>query len=93
MYDGLESVLVVRRSFYLSLFEILSERGKGEKLSDLSENGADIYMQQSAVKGLKEVSLYISKPHFPTALTMRLCSMSYSVYSNLCCCSYQKKCC
>ncbi|XP_021755953.1 kinesin-like protein KIN-6 [Chenopodium quinoa] len=46
---------MMSRSFYLSIFEIYSEKGKGEKLSDLSPDGSDIYMQQSAVKGLKEV--------------------------------------
>lgn len=46
---------VVSRSFYLSIFEIYSEKGKGERLSDLSPDGSDIYMQQSAVKGLKEI--------------------------------------
>ncbi|KAJ8439819.1 hypothetical protein Cgig2_029079 [Carnegiea gigantea] len=56
------------RSFYLSLFEILSERGKGEKLSDLSKNGADIYMQQSAVRGLKEV-LVTDVAHAESLLT------------------------
>ncbi|XP_021755305.1 kinesin-like protein KIN-6 isoform X2 [Chenopodium quinoa] len=46
---------MISRSFYLSIFEIYSEKGKGEKLSDLSPDGSDIYLQQSAVKGLKEV--------------------------------------
>lgn len=41
--------------FYLSIFEIYSEKGKGEKLSDLSPEGSDIHMQQSVVKGLKEI--------------------------------------
>lgn len=45
------------RSIYLSVFEIHSEKGKGEKLSDLTPDGSDIYMQQSAVKGLKEVRI------------------------------------
>ncbi|KAM7256083.1 hypothetical protein ACFE04_011824 [Oxalis oulophora] len=39
------------RSFYLSVFEICSERGKGERLSDLSEDG------QLTSKGFKEVSV------------------------------------
>ncbi|KAL9244036.1 hypothetical protein vseg_017853 [Gypsophila vaccaria] len=43
------------RSFYLSVFEISMEKGKGEKLFDLSPDGSDIHMQQSVVKGLKEV--------------------------------------
>ncbi|KNA17632.1 hypothetical protein SOVF_077930 isoform B [Spinacia oleracea] len=46
---------LVSRSIYLSVFEIHSEKGKGEKLSDLTPDGSDIYMQQSAVKGLKEI--------------------------------------
>ncbi|KAM0037540.1 putative plus-end-directed kinesin ATPase [Helianthus debilis subsp. tardiflorus] len=43
------------RAFYLSMFEIYSERGKGEKIMDLSQEGGDLYMQQSNIKGLKEV--------------------------------------
>ncbi|XP_035838777.1 kinesin-like protein KIN-6 isoform X5 [Helianthus annuus] len=42
------------RAFYLSMFEIYSERGKGEKIMDLSQEGGDLYMQQSNIKGLKE---------------------------------------
>ncbi|XP_031283161.1 kinesin-like protein KIN-6 [Pistacia vera] len=41
--------------FYLSIFEIYSERGKGEKMLDLSPDGTDLSMQQSSIKGLKEV--------------------------------------
>ncbi|KAK2660750.1 hypothetical protein Ddye_007283 [Dipteronia dyeriana] len=44
-----------RRSFYLSIFEIYSERGKGERMLDLSPNGGDLFMQQSTIKGLQEV--------------------------------------
>ncbi|KAL2895496.1 Kinesin-like protein KIN-6 [Bienertia sinuspersici] len=44
----------ISRLFYLSIFEIYSEKGKGEKLSDLSPEGSDLHMQQSVVKGLKE---------------------------------------
>ncbi|GAV56737.1 Kinesin domain-containing protein [Cephalotus follicularis] len=43
------------RSFYISMFEICSERGKGERLIDLSPDGADICLQQSTIKGLLEV--------------------------------------
>ncbi|KAK6938972.1 Kinesin motor domain, partial [Dillenia turbinata] len=43
------------RMFYLSMFEIYSERGKGEKLYDLSQEGGDLFMQKSTIKGLKEV--------------------------------------
>ncbi|MFS8006895.1 putative plus-end-directed kinesin ATPase [Helianthus anomalus] len=45
------------RAFYLSMFEIYSERGKGEKIMDLSQEGGDLYMQQSNIKGLKEVEV------------------------------------
>ncbi|XP_044474796.1 kinesin-like protein KIN-6 isoform X3 [Mangifera indica] len=41
--------------FYLSMFEIYSERGKGEKMLDLSPDGTDLNMQQSSIKGLQEV--------------------------------------
>ncbi|XP_076959492.1 kinesin-like protein KIN-6 [Bidens hawaiensis] len=41
------------RTFHLSMFEIYSERGKGEKIMDLSQGG-DLFMQQSNIKGLKE---------------------------------------
>ncbi|KAL5845317.1 hypothetical protein ACOSQ4_011275 [Xanthoceras sorbifolium] len=43
------------RSFYLSIFEIYSERGKGERMLDLSPDGGDLCMQQSIIKGLQEV--------------------------------------
>ncbi|KAH9693412.1 kinesin-like protein KIN-6 [Citrus sinensis] len=43
------------RSFYLSIFEIYSERGKGEKLLDLLPDGVDLCMQQSTIKGLQEI--------------------------------------
>ncbi|XP_020236012.1 kinesin-like protein KIN-6 isoform X1 [Cajanus cajan] len=42
------------RTFYMSIFEICSERGKAEKLFDLLSDGGEISMQQSTVKGLKE---------------------------------------
>ncbi|KAK9062749.1 hypothetical protein SSX86_019938 [Deinandra increscens subsp. villosa] len=45
---------MLSRTFYLSMFEIYSERGKGEKIMDLSQEGGDLYMQQSNIKGLKE---------------------------------------
>ncbi|TXG49892.1 hypothetical protein EZV62_025767 [Acer yangbiense] len=44
-----------RRSFYLSIFEIYSVHGKGERMSDLSLHGGDLFMQQGTVKGLQEV--------------------------------------
>ncbi|KAI4336765.1 hypothetical protein L6164_015250 [Bauhinia variegata] len=43
------------RSFYITMFEIYSERGKVEKLFDLLQDGAELSMQQSNVKCLKEV--------------------------------------
>ncbi|XP_028766248.1 kinesin-like protein KIN-6 isoform X2 [Neltuma alba] len=43
------------RSFYISIFEIYSERGKAEKLFDLLRDGCELSMQQSTVKGLQEV--------------------------------------
>lgn len=36
------------------MFEICSERGKGEKAFDLS-NGSELSMQQGTLKGLQEV--------------------------------------
>ncbi|XP_023002221.1 kinesin-like protein KIN-6 isoform X3 [Cucurbita maxima] len=47
------------RSYYLSIFEIYSEKGKGEKMYDLSADGGELTMQQYTIKGLKEV--FISK--------------------------------
>lgn len=44
------------RSFCLSMFEILSE-GKGEQILDLLSEAADLVLQQSAIKGLKEVTI------------------------------------
>ncbi|MCL7039718.1 hypothetical protein MKW94_000648 [Papaver nudicaule] len=38
------------RSYYISIFEIYSERGKGEKIIDLSLDGTDQSLQQSAIK-------------------------------------------
>ncbi|XP_074279086.1 kinesin-like protein KIN-6 isoform X1 [Silene latifolia] len=42
-------------SFYMSIFEISIEKGKSEKLCDLSPDATHIFMQQSVVKGLKQV--------------------------------------
>ncbi|KAI3797468.1 hypothetical protein L1987_32725 [Smallanthus sonchifolius] len=42
------------RTFYLSMFEIYSEQAKAEKIMDLSQEGGDLLLQQSHVKGLKE---------------------------------------
>ncbi|XP_024030295.1 kinesin-like protein KIN-6 [Morus notabilis] len=52
---ALDTASVSRRSFNISIFEILSERGKGEKLFDLLPGGAELSMRQSTVKGLQEV--------------------------------------
>ncbi|KAI3981589.1 hypothetical protein MKX01_007509 [Papaver californicum] len=38
------------RSYYISIFEIYSERGKGEKIIDLSSDGTDLSSQQSAIR-------------------------------------------
>ncbi|XP_057431037.1 kinesin-like protein KIN-6 isoform X2 [Lotus japonicus] len=43
------------RSYYLSIFEIYTERGKTEKLLDLFPNGNELSMHQSTVNGLQEV--------------------------------------
>nr|XP_043634134.1 kinesin-like protein KIN-6 [Erigeron canadensis] len=48
----------ISRTFFLSMFEIYSERGKGEKMMDLSHEGGDVYMQQSTIKGLQEVAIH-----------------------------------
>ncbi|XP_043710052.1 kinesin-like protein KIN-6 [Telopea speciosissima] len=42
------------RSYTISVFEIYSERGKGEKIFDLTSDRADLCLQQSAIKGLRE---------------------------------------
>ncbi|KAM4122196.1 hypothetical protein ACJW30_01G064100 [Castanea mollissima] len=45
------------RSFRISIFEIYSERGKGEKVYDLSAGGTELSMQQSTMKGLQEIAI------------------------------------
>ncbi|GFS35984.1 ATP binding microtubule motor family protein [Actinidia rufa] len=45
------------RTFYLSMFEICSERGKAERILDLSPDVGDLSMQQSITKGLQEVAI------------------------------------
>ncbi|KAL0699740.1 hypothetical protein Bca4012_055862 [Brassica carinata] len=53
-----ESSHVSVRSFYLSVFEICSERGKGEKAYDLLGDGtSELSVQQSTIRGLKEVPI------------------------------------
>ncbi|GAB2211239.1 hypothetical protein Droror1_Dr00016532 [Drosera rotundifolia] len=44
-----------KRIFYLSMFEIYSEKGRVEKILDLSPDGGGIHFQHSVLKGLKEV--------------------------------------
>ncbi|KAJ0969936.1 hypothetical protein J5N97_022813 [Dioscorea zingiberensis] len=46
------------RSYYLSMFEICSERGRGERILDLSPDGVELSLQQSGVKGLQEVMVF-----------------------------------
>ncbi|CAD6248545.1 unnamed protein product [Miscanthus lutarioriparius] len=43
------------RSFFLSMFEILSE-GKGERILDLLSDAVECVLQQSVIKGLQEVA-------------------------------------
>ncbi|XP_010477237.1 PREDICTED: kinesin-like protein KIN-6 [Camelina sativa] len=46
------------RSFNMSIFEICSERGKGEKAYDLlSGESSELSVQQSTIRGLKEVPI------------------------------------
>lgn len=52
------------RVLYLSMFEISSEKGKAERMIDLLHDGGDICMQHSVIKGLREVSRYISWENF-----------------------------
>ncbi|KAL6212781.1 hypothetical protein ACLB2K_017998 [Fragaria x ananassa] len=45
------------RSFFISMFEISTEKGKAERWIDLSPNGGEITMQQSNLKGLQEIAI------------------------------------
>ncbi|CAK7341665.1 unnamed protein product [Dovyalis caffra] len=45
------------RAFKISVFEIYSDRGKAERISDLSPDGGDLSMQQATIKGLQEVAI------------------------------------
>ncbi|KXG29244.2 hypothetical protein SORBI_3004G001600, partial [Sorghum bicolor] len=56
------------RSFFLSMFEILSE-GKGERILDLLSDSVECVLQQSAIKGLQEVAL--SNPTDAESLVLR----------------------
>ncbi|CAH8391089.1 unnamed protein product [Eruca vesicaria subsp. sativa] len=56
--DEASSYSVSLRLFYLSIFEICSERGKGEKAYDLLGDGSsELSVQQSTIRGLKEVPI------------------------------------
>ncbi|KAK8580819.1 hypothetical protein V6N12_071071 [Hibiscus sabdariffa] len=46
------------RRFYLSIFEICAERGKAERICDLTSDRPDLSMQQSNIKGLQEVPVH-----------------------------------
>ncbi|KAA8537506.1 hypothetical protein F0562_027114 [Nyssa sinensis] len=50
-----ESGSQLSRSFSVSMFEIYSERGKAERMFDLFQDGGDLFLQQSTIKGLQEV--------------------------------------
>lgn len=54
-YFSLILTYYVSRVVYLSMFEISSERGKGEKMIDLLHDGGDVSLQHSVIKGLREV--------------------------------------
>ncbi|CAN4115712.1 unnamed protein product [Withania somnifera] len=44
--------------FYMSMFEICSEKGKSERIFDLIQDGADLFVQQSSIKGIREAVLH-----------------------------------
>ncbi|XP_019155849.1 PREDICTED: kinesin-like protein KIN-6 isoform X2 [Ipomoea nil] len=46
------------RYFYLSMFEICSEKGKSEKIFDLAQDRTDLCSQQTSIKGLQETRIY-----------------------------------
>ncbi|KAF0896350.1 hypothetical protein E2562_021884 [Oryza meyeriana var. granulata] len=54
--EGCKGASQPTRSFCFSMFEILSE-GKGERILDLLSDATDLVLQQSTIKGLKEVSI------------------------------------
>ncbi|XP_020083728.1 kinesin-like protein KIN-6 isoform X2 [Ananas comosus] len=45
------------RTYYISMFEIYSERGKGERILDLCPDGVDLSIHQLTIKGLREVMI------------------------------------
>lgn len=47
----------ISRSYFISMFEIYSERGRGEKIIDLFQDGVELSLQQSNIKGLQEISI------------------------------------
>lgn len=52
---SISSLGMTHRSYYVAIFEIYTERGKSEKLFDLLPDGSELSMQQSTIKGQKEV--------------------------------------
>ncbi|XP_031125278.1 kinesin-like protein KIN-6 isoform X2 [Ipomoea triloba] len=46
------------RYFYLSMFEICTEKGKSEKIFDLAQDRTDLCSQQTSIKGLQETRIY-----------------------------------
>ncbi|OAY76847.1 Kinesin-like protein KIF22, partial [Ananas comosus] len=44
-------------TYYISMFEIYSERGKGERILDLCPDGVDLSIHQLTIKGLREVMI------------------------------------
>ncbi|XP_072958531.1 kinesin-like protein KIN-6 isoform X2 [Typha angustifolia] len=47
----------LQRLYYMSMFEIYSERGKGERIIDLLSDAADLSLQQTTIKGLQETMI------------------------------------
>ncbi|CAH9142415.1 unnamed protein product [Cuscuta epithymum] len=43
------------RIYHLSMFEICSEKGKSEKIFDLSQDSTDLCIQHTSIKGLHEI--------------------------------------
>ena len=58
------------------MFEICSEKGKSERIFDLLQEEGEIYLQQSAIKGLNEVCFLISLFICAAAVTGFLISLS-----------------
>ncbi|XP_072986270.1 kinesin-like protein KIN-6 isoform X3 [Typha latifolia] len=47
----------LQRLYYMSMFEIYSERGKGERIIDLLSDAVDLSLQQTTIKGLQETMI------------------------------------